>query len=209
MTSRRPTTALRRLLATLVLCLSLGGALATAPPAQAKDMNGRLGVGMETSLGGISGIAFRFWPTQDLGINVTAGFRLYFEEVSTGGDFGTSIATSLGVVYNFSQALHANLGIGFRVGVGYNSQTINKVLNPGSTGDVFQLLVEGPLLVMEFFLSDRFSISASTGVLFNWVSQDGVAVETPGQEELEQPDSLVIDFGGGGFSATLGLVYYF
>lgn len=195
----------RRYIASAVLL----GLIALSPQAQAKDMEGRLGIGMEQSLGGVSGLTVRFWPTQELGINLTAGFRLFFGDVSTGGDFGTSVATSVGVVYNFSQALHANLGIGLRVGVGYNSETMNAALNPGSTGSVLQLLVEGPLLVMEFFLSDRFSISASTGVLFNWVSADGVAITTPGQEDLEKPDSLVIDFGGGGLSATVGLVYYF
>ncbi len=190
----------------LALLLSVA---ATPQPVSAKDMNGRLSVGMETSLGGVSGVAFRFWPTSDFGINLTAGFRLFFKDVSAGGEFGTSIASSLGIVYNFSQALHANLGIGLRVGVAYNSETINKALNQDAQGDVFQLLVEGPLFVMEFFLSDRFSISACTGFLFNWVSDDGVALTTPGQEGLDEPDSLVIDFGGGGFSATLGLAYYF
>jgi hypothetical protein len=39
-----------------------------SPPAAAKDMNGKLGVGLEQSLGGVTGIALRYWPGAAFGI---------------------------------------------------------------------------------------------------------------------------------------------
>ena len=45
------------------------------PPgdAQAKNLKGRLGIGLEQTLGGVTGITLRYWPGQAFGLTLTEG----------------------------------------------------------------------------------------------------------------------------------------
>ena len=44
-----------------------------AGTAHAKDLGGRLGIGIEQTLGGVSGIAIHYWPGQAFGLSLTVG----------------------------------------------------------------------------------------------------------------------------------------
>ena len=189
---------------------------------QAKDLNGKLGIGLEQSLGGVSGITVRYWPMRDFGILLTGGVDIVTlnkpSETSEDGEtddsgskastLATSGAVSLGFVYNFAQSLHANLGIDARLALGFESAQAAKLRDPSRDSGVVQVGIEIPL-VAEFFLSDNFTISVATGILVLFVPSAGATLDPQGHGAITEPDAFSIGIGAGSVIATLGVVYYF
>ena len=59
-----------------ILVLSSLTLFLVAPAASAKDMRGRLGVGVEQTLGGVSGATVRYWMGPKLGVVATLGLEV-------------------------------------------------------------------------------------------------------------------------------------
>jgi len=172
--------------------------LGTSTSAVAKDLNGRFGIGLEQSLGGVSGLAVRYWPADDFGILATVG-----ADIVTRSDFeflSTKVVASTGFVYNFAESLHANFGAGMRFALGFATD------NQAGT-DTLEFDIEIPLTA-EFFLSDNFSVSVALGVLIAVVPGAG-AVLDHGEEDPNTAGIDTVRFGIGAITGSLGVVYYF
>lgn len=186
----------------LLLIASSLMVLGTPASVSAKDLNGRFGVGLEQSLGGVSGITARYWPTESFGLVATAG-----ADVVTKSDFeflNTRLVASTGFVYNFAESLHANFGAGVRLAMGF--ETDNQTGTDNAEFDI-----EIPLTA-EFFLSDNFSVSVAVGVLIAIVPGTGSVLNAEDSNEASSGDGESIDtirFGIGTITGNLGVVYYF
>lgn len=199
---------LKRLLLSGFLCLVWA---ISSNPVGAKDLKGRAGVGIEQTLGGVSGLTLRYWPAQAFGISLTAGARISsYDGLDADGvaevKYASIVTGSLGIMYNLAQSLHANLGVGLRVAVGFQSGETNDIVPQDANGT--QINFEIPIQ-LEFFLSDSFSVSVATGVLFALIPEEGPTLQVEGHEKLERGNSTIIDLGAGSVSGTLGVVYYF
>ncbi len=177
-------------------------------PALAKDLNGRLGVGLEESLGGATGLAIRYWPGEAFGIGIVLG-ATGESGAADSSSFDFSAEAGLRLVYNFARSLHANLGFGAGVAFGSRSKVENLEIQ-GETTSATQLNLEVPVIA-EFFLSDNFSLSVATGFLFQFVGNEraGGVMDVKGQGATASKDVLAIGLGAGSIRATLGAVYYF
>ena len=177
-------------------------ALLLAPTVQAKDLSGRFGLGLEQSLGGVTGVTMRYWPGQHFGILATVG-----ADVITQDDFkflNTNIGVSAGFVYNFAESLHANLGAGLRLAIGFETGYDS---DESQEGAVFQFDIELPVMT-EFFLSDSFSVSLAVGVVIAMIPLTGAVFSS--SEATDAPQSTeTIHFGIGNFTSQIGVVYYF
>ena len=207
MPPRQPRYPICGLLAALVFVLGL------APHrASAKDLNGKVGLGLEQSLSGVSGLTVRYWPLAEFGLAVTVGAELLIPHANdtSGRAVGTRIVASAGVLYNFARSLHANLGGGLRLGLGFNSADFERAVNgdQAASADQIQFMVEIPLTA-EFFLSDNFSISLSTGILISIVMPDSEPVLEPDGHGNSTVPGVNIGIGTGSVTATLGVLYYF
>jgi hypothetical protein len=184
----------------LFLIASLLLALTASTSAHAKDLNGRFGVGLEQSLGGVSGLAVRYWPAEDFGILATVG-----AEFVTQTDFrflNTTVVASTGFVYNFAESLHANFGAGLRFALGF---TTDNTTDTGRT----EFDIEIPLTA-EFFLSDNFSVSVAVGVLIAIVPGGGAVLDHGDEpDDTNSIDQDTVRFGIGAITGNLGLMYYF
>ena len=181
----------------LILTCSLA-VLAATPSAEAKDLNGRFGLGLEQSIGGVSGLTLRYWPTESFGINATIG-----ADIVTRTDFkflNTKVVAASGFTYNFAESLHANFGAGLRFALGFQTAS-------GSSGNTIQFDIELPLTA-EFFLSDNFSVSVAAGLLIAIVPAGG-AVLDDGLSDQYPEDTDAIRFGIGAITGNVGVVYYF
>ena len=181
----------------LILTCSLA-MLAATPSAEAKDLNGRFGLGLEQSLGGVSGLTIRYWPMESLGINATIG-----ADIVTRTDFkflSTKVVASTGFTYNFAESLHANFGGGLRFALGFETAS-------GSNANNIQFDIEIPLTA-EFFLSDNFSVSVAAGLLIAIVPGEG-AVLDDGHSDQYPEDVDSVRFGIGAITGNVGVVYYF
>lgn len=196
----------------LALALTLA-VLAWASSASAKDLTGNFGLGLHQSLGGVkggiaggfTGATLRYWPASGFGLELTAGANV----LNLQGEGRTGLASTLngafGVVYNFARSLHANLGVGGRLALGYRSEELSG--STERTDASVQLNLEVPLS-LEFFLSDRFSLTASTGLTVVILSPERGALlaedpgGTPSGGSEVGPGSVAIN-------GTVGAIYYF
>jgi hypothetical protein len=183
-------------------------ALCLCAPAHAKDMNGKLGVGLEQSLGGVTGIALRYWPGAAFGIVGVVGVDIISIKEEDRRGLATTFTGSVGFAYNFARSLHANLSAGARLALGYQSKRAAQLVEPLRTGSILQVIVEIPV-ALEFFLSDNFSVGVATGLMFVFVPKDGAALDGKGHGETKIPRSIGIGIGSGAITGTLSAVYYF
>ncbi len=169
------------------------GLLVTPGAAQAKDLSGHFGIGVEQSLSGITGLTARYWPLDNIGFSVTFGADIVIRDE---GDLDqTSIRSTFGPIFNFATSLHANIGIALRGAVAINS------VFAGSTTTSVGGGVEVPLHI-EFFMSDSLSFSVEAGFLL-WVDPKATTHDT------DPNDTGLISFGFGSVIANAGVVYYF
>ncbi|MCB9729476.1 MAG: hypothetical protein H6746_13475 [Deltaproteobacteria bacterium] len=177
-------------------------------PAQAKDMNGKLGVGLEQSLGGVTGLAIRYWPGAAFGIMGVLGVDIVSVKEEDRRGLATTFTGSVGFAYNFARSLHANLSAGARLALGYESERAARLEDPARTSGILQVIIEVPV-ALEFFLSDNFSVGVATGLMFVFVPKDGAALDGEGHGSTKIPRSIGIGIGSGAITGTLSAVYYF
>ncbi|NUN14515.1 MAG: hypothetical protein HUU55_12875 [Myxococcales bacterium] len=173
-------------LATLFACLMV---LALVTSAQAKDMDGKFGVGYSQSLtGGASGLGLNYWAG-DLKIGAILGIDFFSPD---GGDSETNLKLGLQGLYAIARSNDANLNFGLRVNIGVASAAET------AFGLQFDLPLEG-----EYFLSDHFSLYGHVGLTVTIVGEDGNPL-APGKGK-----GFGIGVGDGGFSGGAGFNFYF
>lgn len=197
-------------------------AVALASPAEARDMNGKFGLGYSQTLGGVSGIHLKYF-VKDFVLEGTIGLDL-FKPSSL--DVRTSVKGALGVFYNFARFEIANLGVGVRADVGWrNGKSVAasaikacvdeggapadcQSKNPGSSA--WQFNVEIPL-VAELFFTDHFAINVQAGVLFTIVNSAQKALpQATGQMATDTAEKgFGFSFGSGSLFGSAGFTVYF
>lgn len=181
---------------------------AAAPDAHAKDMDGRFGIGLEQSLGGVSGLGIRYFFSNALCLDMLAGIDLAFVPKDGKTEVSAGFQGSAGIAFHFARSLHANLSIGLRLALAYRELDALKLLNPTATDAVVDVAVEIPL-ALEVWLADSFSLGASTGILLDFVPKSGAQFRGAGAGSSAPAGSTGLGFGAGSVIATLSLMYYF
>jgi len=192
-----------------VAALLAASLLAAPSPAAAKDLDGRLAVGVEQTLAGASGIAFRYFLSESVGLTSTVGLDVtVVDREDSSSAFATALTSSLGVAFHFARSLHAHLGVGLRANVAWRTAESARLLDPAASGGTVQFALEVPLF-LEFFLSDHFSVGVATGLLLNFVPERGAILTPAGPGGTTTPGSIGFGLGAGSVSGTLTVLYYF
>ena len=215
-------------------CLLFSTLVATGPGA-AKDLNGKVGLGLVQSISGITALSVRYWPLAKLGITATVGVDLIYaleDPANNSPPYGVQIQGSVGFLYNLAQSEHANLGTGLRLSFTQSIENYDALsegapeassgparagaTDPGDTQDddigeedegldLPGFAIEIPL-VAEFFLSDNFSISVATGISILF---DNDLRADSAQETGDPIKGFQIGVGTAGISGTLTILYCF
>ncbi len=180
--------------------------------AEAKNLQGHLGLVLEQSISGISGMTVRYWSGDRVGIHATLGGGLSAGVGENQDQVGSSLGLSAGMVYNVARSLHANLGVGVRAAIAMRNEALRNALS-SSTGDTregddLQFNIELPI-VIEYFLSESFSVSVSTGILLAFIPEEGAVVTPKGNGSESVPKTIGVGIGAGSITGSLGAVYYF
>jgi len=183
-------------------------------------MNGKFGVGMSQTLGGVTGTSFRYWVTRSVGIETTLGVSLLDRD---GIRSSTTLTGSLGLFYAFVQKRTANLSIGVRADFGFRTapsdqgQSVKvgnavdsetESLTFEATDTTLQINAEVPLMV-EYFFSDSFSVNAAFGFVVVIIPDEGRVLNTSGTGSAENAGEIGFGVGAGGLFGTAGFTYYF
>lgn len=181
-----------------------------ASPALAINVDGKFGVGFETTLSGLDGrLGSALQHTPDVR---PAGFamRYYAGNVGIEGIVGATFQSasgtpqqyagfvSVGALYNVFRAPNVNLSLGVRA-IGAVARTNTAGV---STGSRIGFAAEIPLRV-EYFFGAAFAISAAVGPVFN------VPVSSDIDPLTGDTSALDISLTRGEFSGGLGFTYYF
>lgn len=194
------------------------GAVLLAAPADARDMNGKFGLGYSQTLGGVSGIHLKYF-VHDVLIEGTIGLDLFKPKDM---DPRTSVKGAVGIFYNFARFEVANLGVGVRADVGWrNGEAVTAEFRKScdaSTGadctksqpSAWQFNVEIPLLA-ELFFTDHFAVNVQAGVLFTIVQNQQKALpQSTGQMATDTSEKgFGFSFGGGSLFGSAGFSIYF
>lgn len=187
----------------LVSVASIVAVLAIAMPASAKDMGGKFGVGVDQTLGGVTGLELKYF-IGDFAVSLEPGFAIWSPDT---GDTHFGLNMAIGGVFYFARSDQANLGFGAKVDLGY----LNKAAN-GGTDATFQANIELPL-VMEYFFTDHFAFHIATGLLFAIVPEKGAALSVPtnngGLVAGKTTKGFGFGFGGGSITSSAGFTFYF
>jgi hypothetical protein len=169
----------------LALTLSAGAALA-------KDMGGKKGLGYESTLGGVRGIDFLYYLNDHMALEGVLGL----EYVSVSSASPMKFMFAPGFRFNFLRAKDANVGIGVRANIGYANEDY-----AGKSTTHFNL--EAPL-ILEYFLSNNFSIHTEVGLLVDFVPKDFDVLGTGNPK-----DSTALKLGVPSLGGGLGATFYF
>lgn len=189
---------MKRILTIAVLVLGL-----TIPAiTRAKDMNGKFGLGLDASTGGVSGLGFRYF-VGNLKLDLTLGVNAFIP--SGAGSTKIGFYAAPGLIYEFVRATSANLGIGLKANMGYQNKAAS-----GGTGSAFEANIEIPLEV-EYFFSRHFAMNFSVSILFDIVSSKGRTLNNSGASGQGIPavKGFGISFGAGSLVAGAGFTFYF
>ncbi len=178
--------------------------VAMSPPASAREMQGRFGIGLEQSLGGASGLGIRYFASPGFTVAATLGLDLAVVD----GDVSAGVAASLGGAFQLARSEHAHLSIGARLALGYRGLESFRVIDPTATESNAHFALEFPL-GLEVWLSDHLSIGAATGILVNLIPDGGAQLRGDGPGTTAPPGSVGIGIGAGSLSGTLSMLYYF
>ena len=196
--------------------------LAVSSSVDARDMNGKFGLGYSQTLGGVSGIQLKYY-VQDFVIEGTVGFDL-FKPSSL--DARTGVKGAVGVVYNFARFEIANLGVGVRADIGWrngasaSAGAIRTCVDAGGTSadcqkanmgsSVWQVNVEIPL-VAELYFTDHFALNVQAGLLLTIATTRQKALpQSTGQQATDSTEKGVgFSFGGGSLFGSAGFTVYF
>lgn len=189
--------------------LLLALALLSAAPAHAKNMDGRFGVGLEHTLGGVTGLSVRYFATESVAILATLGIDITAIDRGDETDVEAGALGSAGVAFHFARGLHAHFSGGLRMTLAYRSlDAFQAIVDPTATESDLQFAIELPLAI-EIWLADNVSFGAATGVLINFVPSSGAQLDGTGAGTTAPPGSIGIGIGAGSILATLSLIYYF
>ena len=207
---------MRRPIQVLVFLLAL---VQTAGSAHAKDMNGKFGIGFTQTIGGVSGMSFRYWVTRDVGLELD--FGLSFLD-SDGIRTSTEFLGAVGVFYAIVQHRTANLSIGIRGDIGFTSKpptaapvSVSSAVNtevaseiPETATSLLQFNLEIPLMV-EFFLSDSVALNLAVGVVLIFVPDGGPILDSTGLGIIQPETDFAVGIGTGGLLGSAGFTFYF
>jgi len=195
----------------LLLCL---GALALCPAtAGAKNMNGKLGFGLQQTLLGANGLSFTYWATKKMAIDIVAGAGIIIPDK---GDTTATILAAAGLRYVMLGTKHCNLSIGAKVDLGWANK-LYYTNGAGETldqGNVWQWGVEIPIEV-EYFFSDAFSINLGTGITFTMLPElpgktsDEAILDASGLGYTTGSKDMGIGIGVGSLFGHAGFTFYF
>lgn len=176
---------MRRVLAAMLL----GAVLLAAPGAEAKDLNGRFGIGGARTLGGVQGLDVIYWMGR-LGLNGTV--NLIFGSPDA-GDSVFALRIAAGVLLPIINGEHAQLSVGGRVNFGI-------VKNVDT-----QIAIEAPLR-LQWYISDHLSLFAEVGAVFESVPDDGRVLNSAGGSGS---DGIGVIIGGTYLTAGGGFTVLF
>ncbi|MEC9073020.1 MAG: hypothetical protein VX938_11590, partial [Myxococcota bacterium] len=120
------------------------------------------------------------------------------------------VGASVGVLFNVGRSLHANIGVGARVALGFQSNLVDVEGTSAGNENVLQVGLEVPIMA-EFFLSDSFSFSVATGLrlLMPPTVGDQPILVPPSTTFTQGADDVLIGVGAGSILGSLGAIYYF
>ncbi len=186
---------MKRLLGGLLMLVALTFA---APVSQAKDMQGKFGLGYVCTLGGVPGLDIQYYVNRFIGLEAVLGL----DYVSASNLSPLAFKMSLGGRFNFARAKDANLGVALRANIGVTNSDYMKAKVAGATEGSVHFNIEIPLIA-EYFLSNHFSIFTQFGLLLDFVPKKG-AVLTNGA-----PDTTEVHFGLPALQGLLGATFWF
>ncbi len=187
----------------LFLIIVIVSELLLATNSPAKDMNGKFGIGVETSIGGISGLHMDYF-IGNVKTELTLGTNIFIPKDNTkNNQFG--FYTAPGFVYVFDMNAHANLAFGAKLNFGYQNKAAT-----GTDKSAFELSIELPV-EGEYFFSNHFSMHFDVGMLFDLVPSNKAIMSssTPVNQNMQSVAGYAISFGAGRFVFTGGFTYYF
>jgi hypothetical protein len=174
---------MRRGLATVLV----GAALLGSPGAEAKDLNGRLGVGGARTLGGVQGVDVIYWSGR-LGLGGTLGFVFGSPDE---GDSDIRLDVALGILDPIISREMAELSLGARVNLGIHN-------NDRGT----QIAIEGPVR-LQWYLTDHLSLFGEVGLVVELVPEEGRVLSSAGGVGSNGTGIIIGGTyltGGGGFT---------
>ena len=187
----------------------------------AKDMNGKFGVGFTQTVGGVTGASFRYWISRNFGLEVGAGISLLERDA---GRVRTDILIEGAFFWNAVQSRHANLIIGARFDLGVSANPaaqakrttvidgVNTEAQSASPeiGDVpITIALEAPLVAVEYFLSDSFSVTLTLGMVFTWAIKGDPILATQNLGQVFSEGDFGLGIGAGGFLGSASFTFYF
>jgi hypothetical protein len=186
------------------LALLVAG-LALAGPAWARDMTGKAGVGVLSSLDGVPHLAVRYWRT-DVSAELLAGWSSHAVtsqplDAPTAPN-ETDVRISIGLLWRIGDQPRATLSVGVRPWFTYHALSQPALLE--SQGGIAQWGVELPVQA-EFFVSDNFGISGAIGPSLLAGASPVAAHTTLGAHATATSWSVALT---GGYSGGLGFTYY-
>jgi hypothetical protein len=189
----------------------MSGLLTVGGAAAARPMEGRLGVGLERTLAGASGLALRYFTGETLAVAVTLGVDVTVAadpEDPSASIISAGLATSFGPLWQVARSDHAHFAVGARLALGYRTLDALQRIDPAATASDLDVALELPL-ALELWLSDHFSVMCATGILIHLVPESGAQLDGDGPGSSAPPGGVGIGFGAGAITATLGAFYYF
>lgn len=199
-----------------------------AAPVLAKNMHGKAAFGIQRTLLEAQGIAFSYWATPKLCVDLIlgAGFvngdvEAYKEDPDTKELVpydkkvsSTSLLGALGFKYVVYGTKFANLSVGFKADFGWAS-SLGNLQQDGtweSRDDVTQFGFELPIEI-EYFLSDSVSINLATGATFTWIpenlAEELVMLRSSGLGEAVTARHRSVSVGGCSIFSHIGVRFYF
>lgn len=186
----------------------------TVSEADAKNMQGKLGLGYQQALSGVRGLALSYWAGEKLAVDALVGAEFL---VDRDDKSSTNVDWGLGLRYRLLSRRQANLSIGLKVTGVYASKltTVTQVTDAGggstqtskTSNNLLQFAIEAPLDV-EFFFSDSFSINIGAGLLLMIVPEEGSLINGTGLGVTTEPGSMGIGIGAGGVFGMAGFTFY-
>ncbi len=179
-----------------------------APEVQAKNMQGKMGLGFQQTMPGAHGLSISYWNSPNLAVQLLLGAEFL---VDRDDNTTNQVHYGLGLKWVLVTTRFANLSLGARFSGAFASeQTFASSTAAGATttdNNIFQLALEVPFEI-EYFFSDAFAINLAFGVMATRVSSKGPLLQPQGLGATETPGSTGIGIGSGGLLGAAGFTFY-
>ncbi len=175
---------MRRVMAILVVA---AWGLGSPTTAWAKDMNGRLALGGQRTLSGVSGLDVTYWAGK---LELNGTINLFFASPEE-GDSDVSVALAVGALFPLLASEDFDLSVGGRFSI--------------QSGDGAQIGLEGPVRI-QWFVTDHLLLFGEVGVLLELIPEEGRMSSPAGMGDVSSGQGTgfyigVTDLtGGGGFA---------